>query len=100
MLKGVTEQLGEDRLLKTGCFGVQVADDEEEIAANCQGPEQGYSGRFRDDLTGQLLNDELVRKARAVELEFFCKKGVWTKVPISRARQRTGRPRSLYVGSM
>ena len=69
-----------------------AADDEEEIAAGNQGPAQGYSGRFRDDLTGQVLKDELVHKARAVELEFFCKKGVWTKVPTSTARQRTGRP--------
>ena len=40
MLKGVTDQLKEERILKNGCFGVQVADDEEEIAANCHGPEQ------------------------------------------------------------
>ena len=81
MIKGITEQLREDRLLKRGCFGVQIQDDEEEIGANCQGPEQGFSGRFRDDLTGQVLKDELVLQARRVELQFFNKKGVWRKVP-------------------
>ena len=30
-------------------------------------PEQVYSGKCRDDLTGQVLKDELVTKARAVE---------------------------------
>ena len=32
---------------------------------------------FRDDLTGQLLNPELVKKARKKELEYFTSKGVW-----------------------
>ena len=31
VIKGITEQLKEDRLLKNGCFGIQVPDDEEEI---------------------------------------------------------------------
>ena len=92
VVKGITEQLMKDKLIKQGCFGVQLEDDEEEIRANCQGPEQGFSGRFRDDLTGQLLNDELVLQARRVELQFFNKKGVWRKVPLEEARRRTGRP--------
>ena len=78
--------------MKQGCFGVQLKDDEEEIRANCQGPEQGFSGRFRDDLTGQLLNDELVLQARRIELQFFNKKSVRRKVPLEEARRRTGRP--------
>ena len=92
VVKGITEQLMKDKLMKQGCFGVQLKDDEEEIRANCQGPEQGFSGRFRDDLTGQLLNDELVLQARRIELQFFNKKGVWRKVPLEEARRRTGRP--------
>ena len=91
MLKGITNQLRSERRLKEGCFGVQLEDDEEEIRTACQGPEQGFSGRYRDDLTGQILKDELVLKARMVELEFFHSKGVWIKVPISDARRRTGR---------
>ena len=60
ILRGVTQQLRVDELLKDGCYGVQVADDEEEIRRNTHSPELGYSGKYRDDLTGQLLKDELV----------------------------------------
>ena len=86
------QQLKEDRLLKNGCFGVQVPDDEEEIETLCQEASHGYSGKFKDDISGQVLRDELVREARRVELDFFNKKGVWMKVPYEEARKRTGKP--------
>ena len=92
IIKGITKQLRSDRLLKNGCFGIQVPDDEEEIRSNVLGPEQGYSGRFKDDLTGQPLKDELVKLARAKELIYFHSKGVWVKVPKATARARTGHP--------
>jgi hypothetical protein len=76
MLRGVAGQLKEDSLIKPGCFGIQVPDDDAAIEREIRGPAQGFSGRFRDDLTGQILNDELVIKARAVELSFFHSKGV------------------------
>ena len=46
----------------------------------------------KDDLTSQPLRDDLVEAARATELEFFCSKGVWLKVPRQRAFERTGKP--------
>ena len=95
MLKGVTAQLRSDSLLKNGCFGIQVADDEEEIEQNLRGPAQGYSGKYHDDLTGQVLKDSLVQEARAKELLFFHSKGVWVKMPESAARAKTGRPPHL-----
>ena len=91
ILRGITRQLHEDRRLKDGCFGVQAEDDEEEIMEQCRGPEEGYSGKYRDDLTGQVLKDELVTKARRTELDFFHSKGVWVKQSIARARQQTGK---------
>ena len=66
VIKGIVEQLKEDRLLKSGCFGVQVPDDEE-IESLCQEAFTGYSGKFKDDVTGQVLRDELVLEARRVE---------------------------------
>ena len=60
VLKGVSDQLRADGLLKQGCYGIQVADDDLEVLKSIYGPEQGYSGRYKDDLTGQLLKDELV----------------------------------------
>ena len=55
-------------------------------------PENGYSGRIKDDLTGQTLHDGKVAIARAVELKFFDTKGVWKKVPRANAKAQTGKP--------
>ena len=38
---------------------------------------------FRDDLTGQPLNADLVRAARKIEMDYFRSKEVWRKKPIS-----------------
>ena len=78
--------------MKSGCYGIQVADDDLEVLKETYGHAQGYSGRYRDDLTGQVLKDTLVAKARAVELDDFNSKGVWRKVPRGSARATTGRP--------
>ncbi len=51
-----------------------------------------FSGKYKDDLTGQLLRDDLVREARLKELQYFQEKGVWAKVPAAEAKRRTGRP--------
>ena len=91
VLRGVRNQLRRDGVLKEGCFGVKAPDDEEEIAKQVRGPSQGYSGAYRDDLTGQVLNDEMVKAARATELAFFNTKGVWRKVSKLTARAATGR---------
>ena len=47
---------------------------------------------YRDDLTGQLLPPDLVRAARAKELEYFNAKQVWQKRPVGEARRVTGKP--------
>ena len=79
MLRGITAQLRADRRLIEGCYGIQVKGTppvgepaDEDVAAEGQlfGPAQGYSGKYKDDLTGQPLRDDLVKAAR-------CK---WTKV--------------------
>ena len=77
MIHGISQQLREDNLLKDGCFGVQVPNgDDAAIERLLRGPDQRYSGRFRGDLTAQVLKDELVQEARAKELEFFHSKRV------------------------
>ncbi len=92
IIKGVRDQMRRDGQLKDGCFGVQAPDEDAEVERNLRGPEQGYSGRFRDDLTGQVLKDVLVKEARAKELDYFHAKGVWLKVPKLSVRQKGGRP--------
>ena len=91
ILHGVRNQLRVDNLLKDGCYGVQVPDDDAKVEAMIKGPAQGYSGRYRDELTGQILKDELVKAAREQELSFFYSKRVWLKVPKHVAREKSGR---------
>ena len=68
VLKGISDQMRTDGLLRNGCYGVQVADDDLAVLKATYGPEQGYSGKYKDDLTGQFLKDALVLQAKAVEL--------------------------------
>ena len=91
MTKGTAEQLRLDHFLQEGCYGVQVADDDAAVAASMVGPDQGYFGKYRGDLTGQPLQDILVEEARAKELLYFHSNGVWLKVPKPTARAQTGR---------
>ncbi len=91
ILRGVRDQLREDNVLKDGCFGVQAPDEDSEVERNLRGPAQGYSGQYRDDLTGQVLKDALVKEARANELEFFYSKNVWLKIPKREVHARGGR---------
>ena len=44
---------------------------------------------FRDDLTGQLLDPELVKAARKKEMEHFDGKDVWILRPIDECRRVT-----------
>ena len=90
MLRGVTRQLRHDELLKNGCYGMQVPDDDAAVERSMMGLAQGFSGKFRDDLSGQVLKDSLVIEARAKELLYFHSKGVWIKRPIANARAKTG----------
>ena len=92
IIKGVTAQLKVDNLLKDGCCGVQIADDDAQVSAQINSPSQGFWGKYRDDLTGQVLKDSLVEEARSKELLYFHTKGVWIKVPKASARSETGRP--------
>ena len=91
ILSGINAQLTQDDLLKNGCFGIQVPDDDAAVLKSMFGPAQGYSGRYRDDLTGQVLRDDLVRQARAKELAYFHEKGVWVKISRAAAQARSGR---------
>ena len=89
---GISQQLREDKLLKDGCLRVQAPDDDAAIERLLRGPDQGYSGRFRDDLTCEVLKDEFAQEARAKELEFFHSKRVWQKRQKSFTKLRTGCP--------
>ena len=61
--------------LKHGCFGPHMKDDDDNVQAYFYGPEIGYSGKYRDDIIGQVLRDDLVQKARATELPILRQEG-------------------------
>ncbi len=77
--------------MKRGEFGLHAIDDDVMIEAELRGPAQGYSGKYVDDMSKQVLKDSLVQEARATELLHFNSKGVWRKRPRSDASQKTGR---------
>mgnify|MGYP003313165529 CR=1 FL=1 len=75
-----------------GCHGLQVVDEEDELLKRTHGPEQGYSGKYKDATIGQVLKDALVIEARQKELDYFNTRDGWLKVPRGRAKQVTGHP--------
>ena len=91
IIGGMTKQLRLDGRVKAGEIGIFALDDDAVEQALVKSPEMGYSGKFKDDLTNQVLRDDLVVEARRKELDYFCSKGVWLKRPKERARRRTGR---------
>ena len=49
-------------------------------------------GDIVDATTGQILKGELVRQARAVEMDYFREKDVYEKRPRAEAIKRTSKP--------
>ena len=91
LLRGMTHQMRHDGMATPGCVGVHAVEDKDTAPTAMCTPENGYSGRFKDDITGQPLKDPLVMEARKIELDYFNQKGVWTKRPFGEAKARTGR---------
>ncbi len=50
------------------------------------------SGKFKDDIAGQILDDKMVGEAQRLELGYFDDKSVWTLRPRAECRERTGKP--------
>ena len=60
-----------------GCVGVHAREEKNKADPELVlTRERGYSGKYRDDLTGQVLRDDLVIEARRKELTYFNSKGV------------------------
>ena len=88
ILRGISEQLHEIGMLTKGCMGVQAAVDEREDVNKLADVDKRYSGKYRDDLSGQVLRDDLVEAARALELAYFEQKGVWRKRLMAEVRRQ------------
>ena len=90
VLRGMQAQLRQMGMLQSGILGIQSASAEwehDELLI-CEGPRQGFSGKHRDDLTGQVLKDSFVEDARKKELEYFEKKQVWERVDKALVRSK------------
>ncbi len=65
------------------------------MGATCEEPDLTYEDEvyeeFRDNITGQVLDHDAVKKARAEELTLIDKLGVWVEVPEAQCYQSTGR---------
>ena len=88
MIQGIMSELKSRGIIKDGEIGLHAVCDED---APLNGPDAGYSGKYRDDMSGQVLKDCLVHEARAKELEYFNAKGVWRKRTFAEAFARSGR---------
>ena len=91
ILRGMADEMRARGIMRDGEIGLHAMEDETAAGVLEKTAAQGYSGKYRDDITGQLLRDDLVKAARALELQYFNAKGVWAKKLKTRARQRTGR---------
>jgi len=85
IIEGMIDEMHVRGIMRRGEVGLHAVTDEDGTLP------EGYSGRYRDDTTGQPLRDDLVAEARASELRYFCDKGVWVKRPKHEARARTGK---------
>ena len=90
IIRGMVEEMAERGIWREGEVGLHAVEDKDG-AAEARALDSRYSGRYRDDVTGQPLRDDLVREARLTELKYFNSKGVWEKRPRAEARQRTGK---------
>ena len=87
IVRGMVDEMRSRGIWKAGEVGMHAVTNEHQQTET----DPRYSGRFRDDISGQVLRDDLVHEARAKELKYFCDKGVWRKRPKYEARQRTGK---------
>ncbi len=89
ILRGISNQLHQRGVLRRNEVGLHAVDDEAVAEDHLRGPQQGYSGKYRDDISGQVLREDLVREARLKELDYFNTKGVWRKRSRTEAFKRT-----------
>ena len=71
ILEGIRNQMLKDRRLESGLIGIQALldDDTDKELMHVGDHRLKHDQKFFDDLTGQPLDPELVKKARAKELE-------------------------------
>ena len=92
ILKGMHSEMRIRGIVNSNEVGLNAVTDDHKAEEDFKKADSRYSGKYRDDLTGQVLRDDLVREARAKELQHFFDKGVWVKRPRPEAKRVTGKP--------
>ena len=87
IIHGMVNDMESRGIHRPGEVGLHAVNDEDVDPDH----DERFSGTYRDDLSGQVLRDDLVREARQKELEYFCDKGVWVKRPKDEPRRKTGK---------
>ncbi len=64
ILRGISRELMERGIIKIGEVGLHSVDDEDSHEHGPRSKQEGYSGKYRDDISGQILKDALVHEAR------------------------------------
>ena len=90
ILRGMHNQFKASGYMEAGMVGLQAVMEQTPTGIS-KTPAEGYSGKYHDDLSGEVLNDALVQEARAQELRYFEAKGVWQKIVRADARRFTAR---------
>ena len=90
IIKGMVRQMKKDGNIIEGCVGIQPVFEILKVEAPVN--EALVTGKFKDDITGQLLNDALVEEARAKEMTYFASRGFWITKHRAEAFEKTGRP--------
>ena len=92
ILRGMYDQMRASGIVRDHEVGLHAVTDDLKVQEEFKTRDPRFSGKFKDDLSGQVLRDDLVHEARAKEMQYFRSKGVWTKRPRREARHATGRP--------
>ena len=87
IVRGMVAEMKDRGIHRAGEVGLHAVTDEDGDPDH----DERFSGAYRDDISGQILRDDLVREARQKELRYFCEKGVWVKRPKDEARRKTGK---------
>ena len=64
IIKGMIDEMYSKGILRRGEQGLHAVCDESEGGEAARELQKGCSGAYRDDITGQLLRDDLVMEAR------------------------------------
>ena len=91
IVKGLIDQMEEDRRISQDRIGAICAEDIEEGIWALEVGESIDDVQYWDDMTGFKLDPALVKIARKEEIDEYHKHQVYEKVPLTQCIQRTGK---------